>query len=73
MPFLTAKDVSVEFNIPLARVYELTRRALIPVLRLGDKQLRYDPEALRDWSKRGGAARSSVEAEVKARCAPTPA
>jgi len=56
MPFLTAKDVSVQLNIPLARVYELTRRNKIPVLRLGDKQLRYDPEALREWIKHGCTA-----------------
>lgn len=54
MPFLTAKQVSVELSIPLARVYELTRRQKIPVVRLGDRQLRYDPIALRDWSAKGG-------------------
>ena len=54
MPFLTAKEVSVELSIPLSRVYELTRRRLIPAVISGERQIRYDPEALREWAARGG-------------------
>ena len=61
MPFLTAKEVSVELNIPLARVYELTRRRKIPALRLGDKQLRYDPAVLREWAEKGGTEQDERE------------
>jgi excisionase family DNA binding protein len=55
MPLITAKQVSVELSISLARVYELTRRGQIPVVRLGEKQLRFDQDVLREWTKRGGA------------------
>jgi hypothetical protein len=55
MPFLTAKELSVQLRIPLARVYELSRRRLIPTVRLAERQLRYDPDALREWAARGGS------------------
>jgi excisionase family DNA binding protein len=51
---LTAKEVAAEWQIPLSRVYELTRRGLIPYLKLGARQLRFDPESLKDWKARGG-------------------
>ena len=56
MPLMTAQEVSVAFKIPLARVYELTRRGLIPALRLGHRQLRYDAEVLREWVKSASSA-----------------
>jgi excisionase family DNA binding protein len=51
---LTAKEVAAEWQIPLSRVYELTRRGLIPYLKLGARQLRFDPDSLREWKVRGG-------------------
>ena len=51
---LTAKEVATEWQIPLSRVYELTRRGLIPHLKLGARQLRFDPDSLKDWKARGG-------------------
>ena len=51
---LTAKEVAAEWQIPLSRVYELTRQGLIPHLKLGARQLRFDPESLRDWKAGGG-------------------
>jgi hypothetical protein len=58
---LTAKEVAAEWQIPLARVYELTRQGLIPCLKLGVRQLRYDPEKLRDWKARGGNVQHETE------------
>ena len=51
---LTAKEVAAEWQIPLSRVYELTRRGLIPHLKIGARQLRFDPDSLRDWKAQGG-------------------
>ena len=51
---LTARELSVRLNIPLARLYELTRRKAIPVVRLGQRQLRFDPDALSAWASHGG-------------------
>jgi len=58
---LTAKEVATEWQIPLARVYELTRQGLIPCLKLGTRQLRYDPEVLRDWKARGGNVKHETQ------------
>ena len=51
---LTAKEVAAEWQIPLSRVYELTRCGLIPHLKIGARQLRFDPDSLREWKARGG-------------------
>lgn len=48
-----AKWVAETFDLPLQRVYALTRRKVIPAVRIL-RQYRYDPEALSEWAKRGG-------------------
>jgi excisionase family DNA binding protein len=53
MRLLTAKEVSVAWQIPLPRVYELARTGLIPCVRLG-RQIRFDETTLRQWASRGG-------------------
>ena len=55
MQMLTAKDVAHLLNLPLPRVYELTRQKLIPVVRMGARQIRYDQDALQQWIRQGGA------------------
>ena len=63
---LTAKEVAAEWQIPLSRVYELTRRGLIPHLKLGARQLRFDPDSLREWKSRGGNIdRENESSELK--------
>ena len=63
---LTAKEVAAEWQIPLSRVYELTRRGLIPYLKLGARQLRFDPDSLREWRERGGNIdRENESSELK--------
>ncbi len=54
MRFLTAREVSVAMQIPLARVYELARMNLIPSVRMG-RQVRFNEDALREWAARGGS------------------
>jgi hypothetical protein len=51
-----AKWVAQTFGLPVQRVYDLTRREIIPAIRIL-RQYRYDPEALADWAKRGGTGR----------------
>lgn len=48
-----AKWVAETFGLPLQRVYDLTRRDLIPAVRIL-RQVRYDPTALAEWAKQGG-------------------
>ena len=55
--FKDAKWVAVTFGVPLQRVYDLTRKRIIPAVRIL-RQYRYDPEALAEWAKRGGTSKS---------------
>jgi hypothetical protein len=50
-----AKWVAETLDLPLQRVYDLTRREVIPAVRIL-RQYRYDPQALADWAKRGGTS-----------------
>lgn len=65
MRLLTAKEVSEGLRIPIARVYELARTGVIPVVRLGERQVRFNEEALRDWIERGGHIAGSREEDGK--------
>ncbi len=51
---LTATEVSERLQIDLQRVYELTRRKLLPCVRLGERQLRYSPQAIEGFIANGG-------------------
>lgn len=48
-----AKWVAETLKLPLQRVYDLTRRKVIPAVQIL-RQYRYDPQALSEWAKRGG-------------------
>jgi hypothetical protein len=48
-----AKWVAETLGLPLQRVYDLTRREVIPSVRIL-RQYRYDPQALTEWAKSGG-------------------
>jgi excisionase family DNA binding protein len=49
MRLLTADEVAGILSVSTARVYELARRNAIPALRLGQRQVRFDEMALREW------------------------
>jgi excisionase family DNA binding protein len=57
---LTANDVSEVLQIDLQRVYSLTRKKLLPTVRLGDRQYRYDPSAIERFIENGGNRQSEV-------------
>jgi excisionase family DNA binding protein len=59
MRLLTAKEVSQVLQVKPARVYELAREQVIPSVRLGERQVRFDEAALREWIARGGAAQEN--------------
>jgi excisionase family DNA binding protein len=58
-PFWTATQVARRLNIPRHRVYQYARSGRLPCLRIG-RTLRFDPDALASWAKRGGWASPSV-------------
>jgi excisionase family DNA binding protein len=49
MKLLTAHEVAGILSVSTARVYELARRNAIPALKLGERQVRFDETALRNW------------------------
>lgn len=55
MRLLTAKEVAPILRVTPARVYELARSRAIPAIRLGERQVRFDETALRDWLAGGGS------------------
>jgi excisionase family DNA binding protein len=54
MRLIQAKRASEVLSVSLARLYELARLGIIPVVRLGPRQIRFDEEALNEWVKQGG-------------------
>lgn len=51
---LKAKDVSEWLGIDVQRVYELTRRGLLPHVKIGDRQYRYVERDIEEWLRGGG-------------------
>lgn len=51
---LTAKEVAKILNVSEARIFELSRQNLIPVIRLGARQYRYSEASLMSWIENGG-------------------
>jgi excisionase family DNA binding protein len=52
---LVADEVAEMLRVDRQRVYELVRKRAIPVIRLGERQYRFDAEAIRDWMTHGGS------------------
>lgn len=54
MRLIQAKRASEVLSVSLARLYELARLGIIPVVRLGPRQIRFDEDALTEWVRQGG-------------------
>ena len=59
MRLLTAKQVAPILGVKPARVYELARARAIPAVRVGERQVRFDETALREWVARGGTVEAA--------------
>ncbi len=57
---MTANEVKDIFGIELQRVWELTRRKLLPTVKLGDRQYRYSRQAIERFIEGGGNQESEV-------------
>ena len=55
MRLMTVSEAAELLRLRPARVYELAREGVLPVVRLG-RQVRVEEQALRDWIARGGQA-----------------
>jgi predicted site-specific integrase-resolvase len=62
---MTAKDITEVFGIELQRVYELTRRKLLPCVVLGERQYRYSKTAIERFIENGGNQQSEVIRDEK--------
>ncbi len=56
---LIADEVAELLRVDRQRVYELARRNAIPVIRVGERQYRFDSEAIRQWIEQGGGVAKS--------------
>jgi len=63
---LVADEVAEMLRVDRQRVYELVRRNAIPVIRLGERQYRFDAEAIRQWMTRDGSM-AAEEGAMKAK------
>jgi excisionase family DNA binding protein len=55
--FVTAQEIAELLNLPLPRIYEVTRKGFFPagvVVRIG-RQIRYNRESLMSWLQHGGS------------------
>jgi len=52
---LVAEEVAELLRVDKQRVYELVRTRKIPVIRVGERQYRFDSGAIRRWLERGGS------------------
>ena len=64
MRLIQAKRASEVLSVSLARLYELARLGIIPVVRLGPRQIRFDEDALTEWVRQGGLAEGNGSVQV---------
>ena len=54
MRLLEAKEVSEILQVNKQRVYELTRQGILPNVRIGERQIRFEEERLLRWIENSG-------------------
>jgi excisionase family DNA binding protein len=54
MRLLEAKEVAVMLQVSTQRVYELTRQGILPSVRIGARQMRFEEARLLQWIENGG-------------------
>jgi excisionase family DNA binding protein len=59
---LIAGEVAELLRVDRQRVYELVRQHKIPVIRVGERQYRFNAEAITQWMDRGGTLESGDNA-----------
>lgn len=55
MKLMKAAEVAAILRVSPARIYEIARRGLLPTVRIGERQVRFAEEAVREWIANGGA------------------
>ncbi|HEX9928936.1 MAG TPA: helix-turn-helix domain-containing protein [Pyrinomonadaceae bacterium] len=55
---LVADEVAEILRVDRQRIYELVRTNQIPVIRLGERQYRFDEQAIQKWLEKGGSVKT---------------
>lgn len=67
MRLLDAKEVAKILQVNVQRVYELTRQGILPSVRVGPKQIRFEEMRLMQWIEYGGRLNAEgLEAKLAA-------
>jgi excisionase family DNA binding protein len=59
---MTAKEVAEILRVTPARVYQMGRKGILPIVRFG-RQVRFDEALLVSWIKRGGSRQFSEKGD----------
>jgi excisionase family DNA binding protein len=54
MQLLNAREVAEILQVSTQRVYELSRQGILPGVRIGQRQIRFEEERLLRWIENGG-------------------
>jgi excisionase family DNA binding protein len=65
MRLIKAKEAAELLDLRLPRLYELTRQRLIPSVRLGEKAIRFNEAALKEFIERGGISTEVSESDPR--------
>jgi excisionase family DNA binding protein len=60
MRLIKAKEAAELLDVRLPRLYELARLKVVPFVRFGPKQIRFDPDVLAEWSRQGGVGKPNL-------------
>jgi excisionase family DNA binding protein len=67
MRLLDAKEVAEILQVNVQRVYELTRQGILPSIRIGPRQIRFEDTRLMQWIEHGGRLNAEgLEAKLAA-------
>ncbi len=58
---LLADEVAILLRVDKQRIYEMVRTNLIPFIRLGERQYRFDKEIIETWIDNGGNLKKQEE------------
>jgi excisionase family DNA binding protein len=72
MRLLDAKEVAEILQVNVQRVYELTRQGILPSIRIGPRQIRFEETRLIQWIEHGGRLNAEgLEAKLAAEEGPS--
>jgi excisionase family DNA binding protein len=62
MQLIDAKQAAQMLKVRTSRLYELVIMNLVPHVRIGTRQIRFDEDLLAEWTRQGGVGKPNVRA-----------